>query len=99
MPRRHHIPITQPPREINTPRLGVKYHLVATTHDRPVLFERGAVANDTPPIGANIVRPEIVKGLVPVPAPKEVDVAVVGIDAHGMSTALGGHIAVGVDPI
>ena len=57
------------------------------------------MADDAPPFGLDVVHPEIVEGFVPVPAPEEVDVAVVGIDAHGVSAALGGCVAIGVDAV
>jgi hypothetical protein len=98
-PHRHHVPISQPPQQINRPRLGIKHHLVTTPRDRPVLFERGIVAHDMPPFGLDIIHPKIVEGLIPVPAPKKINVPVVGIDTHGVSTALGGCIAIGVHTV
>lgn len=57
------------------------------------------MTDDAPPFSLDIVHPEIVEGLVPVPASKEVDLAVVGIDAHGVSTTLRGGVPVGVDAV
>ena len=57
------------------------------------------MARDLPPFGLDIIHPKIVEGLVSVPAPKKVDVPVVGIDTHGVSAALGGCVAIGVHTV
>lgn len=57
------------------------------------------MADDTPPFGLDIIHPEIVERLISIPAPKEVNVAIVGIDTHGVATAFRGCVAIGVDAV
>lgn len=57
------------------------------------------MTDDAPSVALDIVYPKIVEGLVPVPASKEVNVAIVGVDTHGMSTAFRGGVPISIDPV
>lgn len=57
------------------------------------------MTDDTPPFSVDIVHPKIVEGFIAVPASKEVDMPVIGIDAHGVSTAFGGRVAISVETV
>lgn len=88
------VPIPKSSQEENTPRPGIELHLVAAPCDGSVLLEGHALVQDVPALGRDVVCPEIIKGLqvVAVLPPEKVDLAVVGVDAHGMPAALQGGL-------
>ena len=57
------------------------------------------MTDDAPPFSLDIVHPKVVKRFVPVPPAKEIDVTVVGVDAHGVATPFRGCVAIGVNTV
>ena len=94
----HPVPLSQPPQEVNRPRLAIKHHLMARPRPGPVLVPRRRDAQAAPRVRRDLVRPEVVQRPLPVPPAEQVDDAALLVDAHRVAPASARHVAVGVEP-